>query len=486
MGVQAAEIVAALANSGRSTICFTGSRVLTELVARWAAQMAPRAAISPYRAGYLPAERREIERQLRAGELDAVVSTNALELGIDIGGLDAVVMAGYPGTIASTWQQIGRAGRAHRPALAVLVTGEDPLDSYLARRPETLFGAPVERAVVALDNPSVLAGQVLCAAAELPVREDESAGFGGALPGVLEALRGEGLVAPVPAGLAYVGRSRPASEVRLDGRPEGAVELRVGGAVIEILERWRAMRQAFTGAVFLHRGESFRVAQLDLEAGVAVAEPYDGEEHTRAVVVRAYGVGEPEESRAIGPWRVGIGDALVRSQVVAYRQFRHDELLAVHPLELPEVVLDTRGLSLVPERELGEILGGGVDPLASLHAAEHALIHAMPLLAMCDRQDAGGASMLLEAKSARPLVLVYDGYDGGSGIVDAAYDHVDALVDIAHDMLATCDCELGCPRCVFDRDCGSGNADLDRPGALQVLASLRPSERAEAGTATAR
>ena len=472
VGRQAAAVVAALAAEGHATICFTGSRVLAEPVSGWAAVAAPDVAISPYRAGYLPRERREIEEQLRSGNLGAVISTNALELGIDIGALDAVVLCGYPGTVASMWQQIGRAGRGQQPSLGVLLAGGDALDAYLIRKPAVLFGAPVERAVVALDIPEMLTGQVLCAAAEMPVRLDETDRFGPALPAVIEDLKHEGLVAQVPAGFGFVGTFRPASAIRLDGRAESGVELRVDGDVLEILEPWRAMRSAHPGAIFLHRGETFQVNHLDLDLRQAVAERVSVRDHTRSVVSGAYDVGQVEIRRTAGRWGAGVGPSKVRRQVVGYKLYRHDESLAMYPLELPETVLDTRGMSLVPKAPLTEILDRGLDHLSALHAAEHALIHAMPLLAMCDRGDVGGASMLLDPLRATPLILLYDAYEGGSGLADAAYLHLDELVAIATDMLATCDCEHGCPGCVYDRDCGNANDYLDREGGLAVLRSL--------------
>ncbi len=513
MGAQAAAVVAELVRSGRTTICFAGSRVLAELVARWTSALAPEARISPYRAGYRPAERRAIEADLRSGALDAVICTNALELGIDIGGLDAAVLAGYPGTVASTWQQVGRAGRAGRPALAVLVAGDDPLDAYIVRRPATLFAAPVERAVVATGNLDVLAGQVLCAAAELPVRASETARFGADLPAVLDALGAEGLVAPVGGGgpdpgLGFVGTFRPASAVRLDGQADGSVTLRVGGDVLEVLDPWRAMRQAHPGAVFLHRGETYRVTSLDLQAGEASAEPAHARDHTRSLVARDHRAGPADRVRTAGPWSAAVGPAVVRSQVVGFRRYHGDELVGTEPLDLPVATLDTRALRLAPlagppgvgggdgragvgggppgagggdddaagpdaqRAALAALLGPGVEPLAALHAAEHALIHALPLLAMCDRQDAGGLSTMADPGTGGPSFLLYDGYDGGSGIADAAFDHLPELAGLAADMLAGCDCDTGCPRCVFDRDCGSGNSDLDRRGALVVLRSV--------------
>lgn len=277
------------------------------------------------------------------------------------------------------------------------------------------------------------------------------------------------------AGAGFVGTFRPASVVRLDGRSDDAVELRVDGEVVEVMERWRAMRQAHTGAVLLHRGTALHVTDLDLDAAVATAEPVPGTEHTRAAVVRRYHVGRPEATAPAGRWARSLGPAEVHSQVTGYKRYRGDEVLSAHPLDLPVVTLTTRALWLEPDGGLAAvaaIVAGRSDPLAALHGAEHALIHALAMLAMCDRQDTGGASTLCDASSGGPMILLYDGLQGGSGVVDTAAEHLAELTALAADMLASCDCDTGCPRCVFDRDCGSGNADLDRLGALAVLASL--------------
>lgn len=478
MAVQTAGVVAALVQAGCRTLCFTGSRTMAELVARWAAELAPAARVSPYRAGYRPAERRDIEDRLRRGELDAVVSTDALELGVDIGGVDAAVLAGYPGTVASTWQRFGRAGRSGRPGLGILITGDDPIDAFIARRPATITGAPVERAVVASANPVVLAGQVLCAAAEAPLRPDDEPRFGPLLPDVLAGLRAEGLVTRMGTGDGFTGTFRPASLVRIDGRSDDAVSLEVDGTVVEVLEPWRAMRQAHPGAVLLHRGVALRVTDLDLERGVASAVPDSGREHTRASVVRQHRVGDPERTIPAGSWLLSLGPAQIHSQVTGFKRMRGDDVLSSQPLDLPVVTLDTRALWLEPDGGLEAVVAmvaGRGETLAAMHAAEHALIHALALLAMADRQDTGGASTLCDPSTGGPLVLLYDGLSGGSGVVDAAAAHLDQLAALAIDMVASCDCDTGCPRCVYDRDCGSGNADLDRHGALAVLGSLRGS-----------
>jgi DEAD/DEAH box helicase domain-containing protein len=502
---QAADVVAGLARMGHRTLCFTGSRAGAELVALAAADRAPSRRIGAYRAGYRTGERREIEAQLRDGTLDALVSTNALELGIDISGLDAVVLTGYPGTIASTWQQIGRAGRAGQPALSVLVAGEDPLDQYFIRRPAVLFGSPVERATVSLENPAVLAGELLCAAAELPIApEDEAvllapgaAGGGEPARGPLEAaladLVAKSLIAPTRAGYVYTGTSRPASDVHLDGRRGDTVEVRFGDALIEVLEYWRALRSAYPGAILLHRGQRYRILRLDLDRHVAQAEPIDIARHTRPTTVRHIDLGEVTASRPVGSWTAYLGEVRIEQRVTGYALVEGSEVVSRHDLELPANELSTRGIWTYPDPDLELFTGPPLRLLGALHAVEHGLIHAMPLLAMCDRGDVGGMSSVSQARGqgeglpgwqADPQavgqavgrqggpaasIVLHDGREGGGGIAEMAFERLEELASITREMLASCDCEGGCPRCVYDRDCGSGNQPMDRRGAVGVL-----------------
>jgi len=476
---QAARLVATLASAGHQTLCFTGSRAGAELVAGWAAGLAPTATVSPYRAGYHPHERREIEERLRNGRLDAVVSTNALELGIDIGGLDVVVLTGYPGTVAATWQQIGRAGRAGRAALAVLVAGDDPLDQYVVRQPELLFGGQVERAVLPLSNPGVLAGELVCAAAELPLRPADGAVFGPGFAQTVRDLEAEGLLAPSPAGHIFAGSFRPASAVRLDGSAGVSVEVRSPEGTVEVLERDRALREAYPGAILVHRGQRYRVNRLDLEAGLAEAVATDTTEHTTAVTSRRYDLGDAEEAVLHGGWTLALGAVRIHQQVVGYKLRQGDELLATERLELPPTVLTTRGIWLRPLADPAPTAPAGptgptapAATLGALHAAEHALVHALSLLAMADRGDAGGLSTTADGATGQPLVVLYDGYEGGAGIADLAFERFGELATLALDLVERCDCERGCPRCVYDRACGSDNQPLDRLGAVAVLAEL--------------
>lgn len=469
---QVAGVAAGLASAGASTIVFTGSRTGAELVARRTAQLVPDHRVSPYRAGYLPSERRQIEAELREGRLDVVVSTNALELGIDFGGLDAAVLGGYPGTVASTWQQIGRAGRAGRPALAVLVAGGDPLDQYIVRRPHVLFGAPVEHAAVSLDNPEVCFAHVLCAAAEMPLCEEDAAHFGEGFASASGELERRRVVVRSPAGLAFAGTFRPASEVRIDGRSAASVEVRCAGRLVEQMEEPRALREAFAGAILLHGAQAYRVVELDLEKRVATAETTDALEHTEALAARDYELGEAQARRVVGGWSLEAGAAVVREHVTGYRLVRGSEVVGEQALDLPPVELRTRAVWLRP-LDPGAAWAGPHDPLGALHAAEHALIHGMPLLAMCDRGDAGGLSTLLDRHSGGPMILLYDAFSGGTGIAGVVYADFERLAAICCDMAASCGCRSGCPRCVYDRSCGSRNQPMSREGAVRILAGLR-------------
>lgn len=473
---QAARILGALVREDQTTLCFCGSRRWAELISKWASEDVGGATVAAYRAGYLPAERRELERALRDGELQGLACTNALELGIDVGGLDAVVIAGYPGTVASTWQQIGRAGRAGQPSLSVLVAGNDPLDQYLVRRPSTLFGAPVERATVSLSNTNVLSGEVMCAAAELPVAAEESERFGKDLGEILAALQDGGLVSAGPAGYVFSGTFRPASVVSLDGRGDNGVELRCGGELVEVLDDHRAVREAYPGAVFLHHGLSYRVVSLDLDLRVADAEIDEAEEFTSAVVIRNTDIGDAEASREVGKWRLAIGPATVTEAVVGYKLRNRYETLAEFPLDLPPLDFETRAVWLSPSPGVLDSASAGLqaleDPLGALHAAEHALVHAMPLLAMSDRGDVGGMSSLAYSATGEPIVVLYDGFDGGAGLAEAMYLHFETLANLASSMIGSCDCEAGCPRCVYDRNCGSDNEPMDRLGAVSVLTAM--------------
>lgn len=466
--MQAADLLAHFATNGNQAICFTVSRNMAEQVARWAAAAAPSCRIGAYRAGYRPEDRRQIEDELRRGTLDAVAATSALELGIDIGRMDAVVIAGYPGTICSTRQQAGRAGRSQAPSIAVLVAFEDPLDQYLVNHPEELFRRAHEHAVVDLANPHILAAQLICAAAELPLVDSDAQYFGPQAAALITPLAEEGLVARTPMGYAFHGAFRPASALRLDALDDRAVEVRCGEELLEAMSGPRALADAHPGAILVHRGRSWRIDSLDLEAGIARAVAEDTDRYTETLSQTRIQVLAERRRRQVGVASLCLGGLRTSRSFYAYRLKSRDRVLATNPLDLPAVEMDTIGvwLSLPPELEaIGNYAGG-------LHGAEHALIHMMPLLAMCDRRDVAGMSTCYGPEG---VIYIFDDHMGGVGIAEKVFERFERLSELALGLLERCGCDTGCPSCVYDRRCGTDNAPMDRVAAAAILGSiLRP------------
>lgn len=472
---QASGLLAILAQCGLQSLCFTVSRKMAELTAQWAKEQARGKSILAYRAGYRPEDRRAIEKGLKAREIDAVAATNALELGIDIGQLDAVVISGYPGTIISTWQQAGRAGRGTEPSFVILVAFEDPLDQYLVRHPHVLFEQPPEHAVVDLSNEHVLSGHLMCAAAELPVTSDDEAFFGPEMPRLLEHLAREGLVHVTPHGTVYQG-PRPVDVVSLDAIERKSVAVRCDGELIETLDRRRAMVSAHEGAVLLHRGTSYVIERLDLTYGVATARRQDVDYYTDAMSQTSIRVVQERAGRAVGTVKLSIGRVRVSERVSGYRRRRYDKALAVRALDLPAVEFDTVALWFtLPEALHAKIRRARRDWMGSLHAAEHAMIHVMPLLAMCDRRDVGGLSTPLHQDTGAATIFIYDGYPGGVGITEKGYELFPELAAATEAMMRDCPCDDGCPSCVYDRNCGNCNQPMDKNAALKLLVAMRSS-----------
>ncbi len=490
----AAELVAELVGEGRRTIAFCRSRSGTEIVAARVRRHLRGSAdsIRAYRGGYRPEERRAIERQLVDGDLLGVVTTTALELGIDIGDLDACVLEGYPGTISSMWQQVGRVGRDGREAVAVLVAGTDQLDRYLLSHPGEVFTRSPEPAVVNLANPYVLGPQLACAAYELPISHDDERFWPGLLDeGVRQlALGGDlrvrrGLHRPPGEHRTRRGTS-PTATWRGDGTPShrvslrggGGRELRIldeGGELVGTVDEARAMALCHEGAVYLHQGQAWSVTRLELDSGLVQVIPHDGGEYTvasRESEMRVLGV---SGSRGLGQGTLTLGDVEVVSTVTGYqrRDERTGKLIARQGLDLPPTHLVTRSFWLtVPPRHLHD---SGIEPAAwsgTLHAAEHVSIAMLPLFAICDRWDVGGVSTALQADTGLPSVFVYDGHAGGSGIAELGFEAAERLLRAALEVVADCPCSSGCPSCVHSPKCGNGNEPLDKRGAVTLLGTL--------------
>jgi DEAD/DEAH box helicase domain-containing protein len=478
-GAEAARLVADLTVAGARTLAFVRSRRGAELTALSvrrllteadAGELADR--VTAYRGGYLAEERREIERGLTSGELLAVATTNALELGIDISGLDAVVLAGFPGTLASLWQQAGRAGRRGQDALVIFVARDDPLDTYLVHHPAAIFGRPVEATVTDPTNPYLLAPQLCCAAHEMPLTEADLALFGGQpAREIADDLVGRGLLRRRPTGWYWTDRQAPSADIRSSGGPPVALVEGSSGTLLGTVDAATAPASVHPQAVYLHRGRSFVVDELDLAHGTALVHAEDPEWTTTAREITDIAILGTEESTALAGVDVHLGTVEVSHQVVSYQRRRlSGEVIDETPLDMPVQRLVTKAVWYT----LDEILCAEVglvetDLPGALHAAEHAAIGLLPLFATCDRWDIGGVSTALHADTGRPTVFVYDGHPGGAGF--AARGHA-VLADWLSATLATieaCECRGGCPSCVQSPKCGNGNNPLDKDAARLVL-----------------
>jgi len=467
---QAAALLSFLVGEGLQTLCFTPSRRMAEVVAGQAQAAVRGKRIVSYRAGYLPEERREIEQGLREREIDGVASTNALELGIDIGGLDAVVIVGYPGTVNSVWQRAGRAGRGMRPALVVVMGFENPLDRYFMSRPRELLTRPHEHAIIDPQNREVLVRHLMCASAEFPLREEEIAFFH-ANEDALHPLEKAGLLGRAPVGWIYQGRVSPVEVVDLNHLSDRTVRVECEGELLETMDYERALREAHPGAVLLHRGETYVVRELDLERDRAICVREEADYYTDPLVREEVTILSQDETRRAGDFRLGRGRVRVSERVVGYRVRQRGRAVQYRELELPAVEFETQGLWVVPPVELESEMQGR-DWAGGLHGAEHALVAIAPLQAMCDRWDLGGVSTPFHPDVAGPVVIVHEAFPSGVGIAAKLYATAGLWAQAARDLVARCPCERGCPSCVLSPRCGNQNRPMDKQAAGRILAAL--------------
>ncbi|MBF6285414.1 DEAD/DEAH box helicase [Nocardia cyriacigeorgica] len=483
---EAARIMADLVVEGARTLTFVRSRRGAEVAAmearRLLAEVDPDLVerVAAYRGGYLPEDRRELEAAISDGTLLAAATTNALELGVDIAGLDAVVMSGFPGTVASFWQQAGRAGRRTQGSLVLLVARDDPLDTYLVHHPEALLDKPVEATITDPTNPYVLGPQVLCAALELPLtsREADELGAGP----VLADLAGQGLVRRRENGSPDTARWY----VTADTQPHDAVDVRGGiGAPVAIVDgesgrllgtadAGRAMATLHAGAVHLHQGETYVVDELDLDGGVAFVHAGDPGWTTSARQTTSLTIDAIVDRRAYGSVTTASAQVTVTSQVVGYlRTLPTGEVLDLVELDLPPQTLPTKAVLYTVTPELLERAGIPAARVpGALHAAEHAAIGLLPLVATCDRWDIGGVSIAEHPDTGLPTVFVYDGQPGGAGFADRGFAQLDRWLTATLATIDSCTCTAGCPSCVQSPKCGNGNSPLDKTGAARLLAAV--------------
>ena len=485
---EAADLLAELVVNESRTIVFMKSRKAVELMTKFAQlaledlgrpELAER--IAPYRAGYTPQQRRELERRLVEGELLGVVSTDALELGIDIGGLDAAISVTFPGTVASLRQQWGRAGRQGR-GLAMYVAGEDALDQFFCRHPDEFLDRPVESAILDHENEQIYAGHLLCAAHEGPLDSSDAATLGEGWRYAAERLVSSGDLRERSGG-RFVLRATdgfPAANVSLrSASRDGFVIVDAGsGELLGTVDAARAFTTTHEGAVYLHGGRSFEVAEIDLDARRVIVHPFSGDWYTQPKRETDTQIERLLDQRLVQGVSLSFGTVVVTEQVLAYQRKRlaDNEVLDLIGLDLPETSFTTQALWY----ELGDDLLREDFPLevllGSLHAAEHAQIAVLPLLAMCDRWDIGGLSTNLHPQTGRPTIFIYDGHPGGIGITRRGFLAFDALVDDAHRLIGECPCESGCPSCVQSPKCGNLNEPLHKAGAAELMGRMLAAE----------
>jgi DEAD/DEAH box helicase domain-containing protein len=486
-----------LVEKGLQTVVFAGSRQTAERYASDSAdELRDRGrhdladSVGAYQAALTDEKRRDLESRLQSGDLRGVWSTSALELGVDVGGLDAVLLDGYPGTRMRAFQQAGRAGRGTDPALVVLVGGEDQLDQYVLRNPETLFEKPAEKAVTNPENDQLLPDHVLAAAGENWLSPGDDRHFGATFPDVVSTLESAGKLdrRTTDEGVRWLSNGRPHHDMSLRTVDDREVKLVAKGDVIAKLPFEDALRDAHPGAIYHHQGRRYEVTDLDLSTGVAEldrtwADYYTRVLHDKTITVESDLQERPLPTREDVPVR--FASVTMRKQITGYerRDSSSGEVLGQRPLDLPETTLSTKALYYTVPRDLErEILAGEYgngdteDFPGSIHAAEHAMISMFPFEYLCDRGDIGGLSTPEHPHTGEPTIFIYDGYPGGIGLNRAAYDDVAALMDTTLSMLRSCDCADGCPACVQSPHCGNANDPLDKHGAIHLLDGLTDPE----------
>ncbi|MBN1401436.1 MAG: DEAD/DEAH box helicase [Anaerolineae bacterium] len=484
VNTQASLILSEMVKHALRNITFVRARKVAELLLLYTRNALEReqpdlaARIAAYRSGYLAQDRRTIEQRLFAGELLGVTATNALELGIDVGHLDATLLVGYPGTIASTWQQAGRAGRGRGEAFNVLIGQDNPLDQYFMRHPQELFGRPHEHALIDPANPYILADHLTCAAYESPLGPEDRALFGPECDAVLVQLEDEGVLQQRDGRWYHCVDDYPAQHVNLRSASASdfwLVDESAEGQVLEHIDSATAFLRVYPGAIYLHQAQSYLVTDLDLGARVAYARPVEASYYTEPREVNDVRIVRSLESRVLGATVVYFGRVRVTQQVIGFRRRQQftEALLSDHVVDLPETQFETQALWFeITPRIQSRVTGHGLDLAGGLHAIEHACIGMLPLLTMCDRNDIGGLSTPEHPDTGCAQVFVYDGYPGGMGLVHKGFELIEELWRRTLQCVRECPCEVGCPSCIYSYKCGNNNEPLDKEAAVVILSAL--------------
>ena len=467
------------------TLCFTVSRKTTELIAMWAkkdmtqikGKLAHR--IAAYRAGYQPQERREIEDGLKSGKYLGVTCTNALELGIDIGSLDAVIISGYPGTMISTWQQAGRAGRSNQKSLAVLIAFENQLDQYFMNNPKFFFDKPHENAIIDLTNPILQEVHLLCAAKELPLKRGEAEKYFGISQDVIDGLVSrKDLFENHKGDFMYPFDDNPAMDHSLDQISSEEFKVMNNGHLLETMERSQVYREAHEGAILINKGDTYVVNSVNLSRGYVNVSKQVVDYHTMVLNKTETNIRKKLSKTKFGDLTIHFGELTVSEDYFKYKKMHFSKPIGTYPLDLPPLKFNTKGLwftipnnvkdtleSMFPNDE--EVFAGG------LHGAEHALIGLFPLHTMCDRFDIGGLSTNYHEDTQEATIFIYDGYEGGIGICEKAVDVFIDLLDSTIDLLNNCQCKKGCPSCIYSPKCGNDNKPLHKGATIYILEYMK-------------
>ncbi len=466
------------------TLTFTRTRRLTELIYNYSRQNLRQTdrrlidKIRPYRAGYLAKDRRKIEHELFTGKLIGVVATNALEVGIDIGDLEATVLTGYPGSVSSTWQQAGRSGRSKQKALSFLIATDNPLDQYFMRHPENFFLRNFENALINPENHYILQAHLACSAWEKPLNEKDIVYFGQTMLQEIRDMEKHGLLKLrgglwyFPPGIAYPAQ---AINIRSTSGQNFSIFDTSTDSLMETIEASQAFFMVHTGAIFLHQGDNYLVTKLDLESRTAYVEPAEVNYYTRATEISDLKIIEEQHRQTRGPTTVCLGEVEVNDSVIGYRRKSQltEEILGEEALELPPQIFTTIALWFdLPQVAVSRISKTGRDFAGGIHAVEHAAISILPLFALCDRNDIGGVSTPFHADTGKAQIFIFDAHPGGIGIAEKGFELINDLWQATHRAIVECPCQDGCPSCIQSPKCGNNNEPLDKKAAVIILEEL--------------
>jgi DEAD/DEAH box helicase domain-containing protein len=466
------------------TLVFTRTRRLTELIYNYSRQqlnqfdhrLAER--IKPYRAGYLAGERRQIEKELFTGHLIGVVATTALEVGIDIGDLEATVLTGYPGSISSAWQQAGRSGRGKQKALSFLIGMDNPLDQYFMRHPENFFQRSFENALINPENPYILQAHLACAAWEMPLSQRDETHFGQAMQGAIAEMEKQSLLRQrsgkwyYPPDISYPAQS---INIRSTSGQNYSIVDTATNSLLETIESGQAFSQVHTGAIYLHQGDTYLVTRLDLEKRTAYVEAADVPYYTRASELSDLRIIKETHRQTCGITTVSLGEVEVNSSIIGFRKKAQltEEIIGEEPLDLPPQIFNTISLWFdLPAAGISRIAKTGLDFAGGIHAVEHAAISILPLFALCDRNDIGGVSTPFHGDTGKAQIFIHDAHPGGIGIAEKGYEMIKDLWEATYQIISECPCQDGCPSCIQSPKCGNNNQPLDKKASVILLEEL--------------